>query len=63
MYPREKRKIKCLFKFVHEHCPVELYIFNLVCHGMVPITFYASVRISTVFAEFALKTSVEISTN
>jgi len=36
---------------------------NTVCHGMVPITFCASVRISTVFAKFALKTSVEISTN
>jgi hypothetical protein len=43
------------FKYMHT--------VNLVCHGMVPITFYASVRISTVFAEFALKTSVEISTN
>jgi hypothetical protein len=27
--PWDKRKIKCLCKFVHAHCPVEPYIFNL----------------------------------
>jgi hypothetical protein len=42
---------------------VVVHFQSTVCHGMDAITFCTSVRISTVFSEFTLKTSVDISTN
>ena len=63
MYPGIKERLNVYLNLYMHTVQLNFTFSTTVCHGMDPITYCTSVRISTVFSEFTLKTSVDISTN